>query len=143
MSRPVRFLLYKPIVMIGDVCLVNAGFLIAFFLRRDYLLTPHANLSSYLNLAALVSLTTLVIFQLLDLYRDWLRRSLRHVLYSVIIAGHDAAHHHGPWLLGAAVRFPTQRAPAGGLLLRWGCCVATVYKCAVCIAGGAGTVPPS
>jgi len=86
MSRPVRFLLYKPIVMIGDVCLVNAGFLIAFFLRRDYLLTPHANLSSYLNLSALVSLTTLVIFQLLDLYRDWLRRSLRHVLYSVIIA---------------------------------------------------------
>lgn len=86
MSRPIRFLLYKPIVMICDVCLVNAGFLIAFFLRRNYLLAPHANISSYLHLSALVSLTTLVIFQLLDLYRDWLRRSLRHVLYSVIIA---------------------------------------------------------
>ncbi|MGA2370836.1 MAG: sugar transferase [Candidatus Korobacteraceae bacterium] len=86
MSRPVRLLLYKPIVMICDVGLVNAGFLIAFFLRRNHLLTPHANISSYLNLSALVSLTTLVIFHLLDLYRDWLRRSLRHVLYSVIIA---------------------------------------------------------
>ena len=86
MSRPVRFLLYKPIVMVCDVVLVNAGFLIAFFLRRNHLLTPHADVSSYLNLSALVSLTTLVIFQLLDLYRDWLRRSLRHVLYSVIIA---------------------------------------------------------
>jgi exopolysaccharide biosynthesis polyprenyl glycosylphosphotransferase len=65
---------------------VNAGFMSAFLLRRHYLLSPHANISSYLNLAALVSLTTLLIFQLLDLYRDWLRRSLRHVLYSIIIA---------------------------------------------------------
>jgi exopolysaccharide biosynthesis polyprenyl glycosylphosphotransferase len=86
MSRPVRFLLYKPIVMLCDVGLINAGFVLAFFLRRNYLLSPQANVSSYLHLAALVSLTTLVIFHLLDLYRDWLRRSLRHVLYSVIIA---------------------------------------------------------
>ena len=86
MSRPVRSLFYRPIVMISDVCLVNAGFLIAFFLRRHYLLTPHANVSSYLQLSGLVCLTTLVIFHLLDLYRDWLRRSLRHVLYSIIIA---------------------------------------------------------
>jgi len=86
MSRPVRFLLYKPIVMLCDVGLVNAGFVIAFFLRRHHLLSPHANVSSYVNLAALVSLTTLVVFHLLDLYRDWLRRSLRHVLHSVIIA---------------------------------------------------------
>ena len=86
MSRPVRFLLYKAIVMICDVCLVNAGFLIAFSLLHNHLLTPRENWSSYLHLSVLVSLTTLVIFQLLDLYRDWLRRSLRHVLYSVMIA---------------------------------------------------------
>ncbi len=86
MSRPVRFLFYKPIVMVCDVGLINAGFLIAFFLRRNYLLAPHANIASYVHLSALVSLTTLLVFQLLDLYRDWLRRSLRHVLYSVIIA---------------------------------------------------------
>jgi exopolysaccharide biosynthesis polyprenyl glycosylphosphotransferase len=72
--------------MLCDVSLVNAGFVLAFFLRRHHLLSPHANISSYLNLSALVSLTTLVVFHLLDLYRDWLRRSLRHVLYSVIIA---------------------------------------------------------
>jgi exopolysaccharide biosynthesis polyprenyl glycosylphosphotransferase len=66
--------------------LVNAGFVIALILRRNYLVSPRANISSYLNLVVLVSLTTLVIFHLLDLYRDWLRRSLRHVLYSIIIA---------------------------------------------------------
>ena len=33
-----------------------------------------------------ISLATVVTFHLLDLYRDWLRRSLRHVIYSIIIA---------------------------------------------------------
>ncbi len=86
MRRPVRFLLYKPIVMICDVCLVNAGFVIAFLLRRNDLLSLEANIASYVNLVAWVTLTTLTVFHFVDLYRDWLRSSLRHVLYSILIA---------------------------------------------------------
>lgn len=86
MNRPIRFFLYKPIVMLCDVSLINVGFLLAFLLLRKHLLQPEKNLASYLNLALLLSLATLLIFHLLDLYRDWLRRSLRHVLYSVLIA---------------------------------------------------------
>jgi exopolysaccharide biosynthesis polyprenyl glycosylphosphotransferase len=85
--RPlVRFLLYKPIVIAFDVLLVNFGFLLAFLLLWNHLLTRSTNLSAYRHLAVLISVTTLITFHLLDLYRDWLRRSLRHVIYSVIIA---------------------------------------------------------
>ncbi|HUI83599.1 MAG TPA: sugar transferase [Candidatus Binatia bacterium] len=87
MSRPVRFLLYKPIVMSCDVCLVNAGFLMAVLLRRgSHALMPHADIASLMNMSAWLSLATLLVFHMLDLYRDWLRRSLRHVLYSILIA---------------------------------------------------------
>src|ERR1019366_3996609 len=86
MRRPVRFLLYKPFVIASDVLLVNAGFLLAFLLLWDRLLTRQKNLSAYWHLALLISVATVITFHLLDLYRDWLRRSLRHVIYSVIIA---------------------------------------------------------
>ncbi len=86
MRRLVRFLLYKPIVIAFDVLLVNVGFLLAFLLLWAHLLTRSRNLSAYSHLAVLISVTTLITFHLLDLYRDWLRRSLRHVIYSVIIA---------------------------------------------------------
>ncbi len=84
MRRAVHFLLCKPVVVIADVLLVNLGFLLAFALGRNQL--PPVTIASYLHLVVLISLTALVIFHLLDLYRDWLRRSLRHVLYSVLIA---------------------------------------------------------
>ena len=84
MRRAVHFLLCKPVVVTADVLLVNLGFLLAFAFGRNQL--PPVKISSYLHLVVLISLTALVIFHLLDLYRDWLRRSLRHVLYSVLIA---------------------------------------------------------
>ena len=86
MSRPVRFLLYRPIAVLCDVLLVNVGFLLACLLSQNELLPEPANTASYLHLAVWISLTTVVVFHLLDIYRDWLRRSLRHVLYSVLIA---------------------------------------------------------
>ena len=86
MRRAVHFLLCRPVIVITDVLLVNAGFLLAFFLRRNQPASPSLTISSYLHLAVLISLIALVIFHLLDLYRDWLRRSLRHVLFSVLIA---------------------------------------------------------
>jgi exopolysaccharide biosynthesis polyprenyl glycosylphosphotransferase len=85
MNRLVRFFLYKPIVVAVDVLLVDAGFLLAYLLGNGYLPAPLQR-DSVLPLSVLFSLSTLIIFHLLDLYRDWLRRSLRHVLYSVIIA---------------------------------------------------------
>jgi exopolysaccharide biosynthesis polyprenyl glycosylphosphotransferase len=86
MNRPVRFILYNPIVITLDVLLVNAGFLLAFYIQWGHLATRPENLRAYQHLAVLISVITVITFHLLDLYRDWLRRSLRHVIYSVIIA---------------------------------------------------------
>src|SRR5271165_4678584 len=86
MSRPVRFVLYKPIVLALDVLLVNAGFLLAFYIQWGRLATRPKNVLAYEHLAILISVITVISFHLLDLYRDWLRRSLRHVVYSIIIA---------------------------------------------------------
>ncbi len=86
MRRVVRFLLYKPIVILFDVLLVNASFALAFLALWDHLLNRPKNLSAYSHLAWLIAVTTIITFHLMDLHRDWLRRSLRHVVYSVIIA---------------------------------------------------------
>lgn len=86
MNRPLRFLLYKPIVMLCDVCLVNAAFVVALELYEGSSLLPPINVALNVNRALLVSIAALLTFHLLDLYRDWLRRSLRHVLYSILIA---------------------------------------------------------
>lgn len=86
MRRPLRALLFKPIVIALDILLINAGFLLSFLLWWNHLLTRSQNISAYLQLVVVISLATVVTFQLLDLYRNWLRRSLRHVIYSIIIA---------------------------------------------------------
>jgi exopolysaccharide biosynthesis polyprenyl glycosylphosphotransferase len=86
MSHRVRFVLYRPIVIFADVLLVNAGFLLAFYIRWGHLAARPQNIRAYQHLAVLISVITMISFHLLDLYRDWLRRSLRHVIYSIIIA---------------------------------------------------------
>ena len=86
MSRPMRPLLLSPIVIALDVLLINAGFLLSFLLWWNHLLARRQNISAYLELIVVISLATVVTFHLMDLYRDWLRRSLRHVIYSIIIA---------------------------------------------------------
>src|SRR5271157_4942100 len=86
MSRPVRFVLYKPIVIALDVLLVNTGFLLAFYIQWGHLATRPQNIRAYQHLALLISVITVISFHLMDLYQDWLRRSLRHVVYSIIIA---------------------------------------------------------
>jgi exopolysaccharide biosynthesis polyprenyl glycosylphosphotransferase len=86
MSRPMRPLLLSPIVIALDVLLINAGFLLSFLLWWNHLLARRQNISAYLELVVVISLATVVTFHFMDLYRDWLRRSLRHVIYSIIIA---------------------------------------------------------
>lgn len=86
MSRPMRPLLLSPIVIALDVSLINAGFLLSFLLWWNHLLARRQNISAYLELVVVISLATVVTFHFMDLYRDWLRRSLRHVIYSIIIA---------------------------------------------------------
>ncbi len=86
MSRPLRTLLFRPIVIALDVLLINAGFLLSFLFWWNRLLTRSQNISAYLQLVVVISLATVITFHLLDLHRDWLRRSLRHVIYSIIVA---------------------------------------------------------
>ncbi len=86
MTRPLRVLLFRPIVIALDILLINAGFLLSFLFWWNHLLSRSQNISAYLQLVVVISLATVVTFQLFDLYRDWLRRSLRHVIYSIIIA---------------------------------------------------------
>ena len=59
-------------------------FCVSFLFWWNHLLSRSQNISAYLQLVVVISLATVVTFHLFDLYRDWLRRSLRHVFIRLI-----------------------------------------------------------
>lgn len=86
MHRQVRFAFYDGLIAALDVLLVNAGFGAAFLLLWRHLAQASVNLSAYRHTILAISLTVPIVFHLLGLYEGWLRRSLRHVMYSVVVA---------------------------------------------------------
>jgi exopolysaccharide biosynthesis polyprenyl glycosylphosphotransferase len=72
--------------MLLDTVMINVGFVISFWLLWPRLATPRNNIGAYWHLLALISIAVPLIFQLMDLYRDWLRRPRPHVVYSIVVA---------------------------------------------------------
>ena len=73
------------LVAIGDILLINAALLIAYFLRFSGEL-PEINVQPFYRLAPLIMIFTIVIFEIFDLYkRNWkgINRDFRTILSAV------------------------------------------------------------
>ena len=75
----------KIVIILLDIVLVHAGFLIAFFVRfRGNL--PLINFEAYLEIVPWLSLATVVIFYLFDFYSNWTRKSFYRYIHTITIA---------------------------------------------------------
>jgi exopolysaccharide biosynthesis polyprenyl glycosylphosphotransferase len=86
MTRILRFLGYRPMVMLLDVTVTGVAFLLAFALQTHRFASPMESLYAYRELALLNAVAVIIAFQLLDLYSNWLRCSRAHLAYCVVVA---------------------------------------------------------
>ncbi len=86
MTRILRFLGYRPVVMMLDVSATGIAFLLAFALQWQHFASPMDSLYAYRKLALVHAVAVIVAFQLLDLYSNWLRCSRAHLAYCVVVA---------------------------------------------------------
>ncbi len=86
MIRLLRFLGYRPAVMLLDLAVISVGFLLALMAFSQGYVSTLGTLATARNLLLIDSLAVIVSFQLLDLYGNWLRCSRAHLAYCVGIA---------------------------------------------------------
>jgi exopolysaccharide biosynthesis polyprenyl glycosylphosphotransferase len=91
MIRLLRFLGYRPAVMLLDTAIVNMGSLLAFMALWQGSVFSGEHMTTCRNLMLVNSLAVIVSFQLLDLYGNWLRCSRAHLLYCVVVASTSAS----------------------------------------------------
>jgi exopolysaccharide biosynthesis polyprenyl glycosylphosphotransferase len=68
-----------------DVLVVNAGFLFAFLLRFGVELQSSGSFHAYLTLAPVLSLASVALLFMCDLYKNWLQRSLTELIYALML----------------------------------------------------------
>lgn len=85
MTRNSRMRIYKGIFALLDLCLVNLAFVSAFWFKFGNEI-PDYNWDSYENVLPWLSVITLIIFYMFDLYSNWRRKSLYNLLYVIILA---------------------------------------------------------
>ncbi len=76
----------RRVVMFLDAVTMNIGFGLSFWLLWPSLKTPRANIDAYWHLLVFISIAVPLVFHLMDLYRDWLRRPRSHVIYCIVVA---------------------------------------------------------
>jgi len=86
MTRVLRFLGYRPMVMLLDLGLINLVSLLAFLLLWEQSALTSVGVGTCRNLILINSVAVIVSFQLLDLYGNWLRCSRAHLAYCVAVA---------------------------------------------------------
>ncbi len=91
MTRILRFLGYRPAVMLLDLGVISAGSLLAFAMFWQHSLLAAENITTFRNLMLVNSVAVIVSFQLLDLYGNWLRCSRAHLAYCVVVASAAAS----------------------------------------------------
>jgi exopolysaccharide biosynthesis polyprenyl glycosylphosphotransferase len=77
--------IYKGIFALLDLCLVNLAFVSAFWIKFGNEI-PDYNWDSYANVLPWLSIVTLIIFYMFDLYSNWRRKSLYNLLYLIVLA---------------------------------------------------------
>ena len=91
MIRLLRFLGYRPAVMLLDLGVISAGSLLAFAMLWQHSLLAAESITTFRNLMLVNSVAVIVSFQLLDLYGNWLRCSRAHLAYCVVVASAAAS----------------------------------------------------
>ena len=81
----VKELLINTIRIIGDVIFVNLAFLLAFKLRFTGRI-PSQNYTAFLNIIPYVSIFSVLLFQMYNLYSNQLKRRIDEVFYTFIPA---------------------------------------------------------
>ena len=97
MRQHAHFMAWKPIVAASDLLIVNAAYLVAYVLHSGGITAAHEQMVGYARLSPVVSLLALMSFHLSDLYRNWLRKTFTHVLYSTVIGNVTALIATATW----------------------------------------------
>jgi exopolysaccharide biosynthesis polyprenyl glycosylphosphotransferase len=77
--------LFVLIQIFFDLMIIHLGFLFAFYVRFD-LTSPQTNMEPYLSLSPWITLIAWTVFFMFDLYTDWRRKNLSHLLYSTTLS---------------------------------------------------------
>ncbi len=85
MTRVLRFLGYRPMVMLFDITIMALAFVVALVSYRRAL-PSLGTLHAVGYLVGINAIAVIVAFQLLDLYGNWLRSSRAHLAYCVVVA---------------------------------------------------------
>lgn len=78
-------LIINTIRIIGDIIFVNLAFLLAFKLRFDNVI-PAKNYNAFLNITPYISIFSVILFQMYNLYSNQLKRRLDEIFYTFIPA---------------------------------------------------------
>jgi len=82
MGRNFVMKFYKVLFSGFDLLLVNVGIVLAFWLKFGETI-PLYNWSSYVKVLPWISITALAIFYMFDLYSNWRRKSIYHLIYTI------------------------------------------------------------
>ncbi|MFT9849637.1 sugar transferase [Aneurinibacillus sp. REN35] len=85
MTRNSRVKVYKSFFALLDLFLVNAAFILAFRIKFGTQV-PDYNWNSYTSVLPWLSIVTLIIFYMFDLYSNWRRKSLYNLIYLIVLA---------------------------------------------------------
>ncbi|WCK54284.1 sugar transferase [Aneurinibacillus sp. Ricciae_BoGa-3] len=96
-----RMRFYKVILALFDIFLVNIGFIVSFWVKFVWseeensapfkvklfgTLIPQNNLDPYIHLIPWISAVAFIIFYMFDLYSNWRRKSLTHLLSAIFLS---------------------------------------------------------
>ncbi len=83
MGRIPHLLVYTPLVALVDLFLIHAGFVGVLLLQPNVVAIAAPYFASYVKSVPAISLLSLVILYLFNLYFDWLHLPAKHLLYFV------------------------------------------------------------
>lgn len=78
-------LIINTIRIIGDIIFINLAFLLAFKLRFEQGI-PAANYNAFLNITPYISIFSIILFQMYNLYSNQLKRRINEIFYTFIPA---------------------------------------------------------
>ena len=76
--------IFNIIRVIGDILLINAAFILSFYIRLDRIFTT--NIQAYFKSMPFIIIFSLIIFSMFNLYKDQTRKPLSDILYAFIPA---------------------------------------------------------
>ena len=76
--------LFNVIRILGDIIVINAAFVLSFYIRLDEIFTT--NIEAYFRSMPFILIFSILLFSMFNLYKDQTRKPLSDILYSFIPA---------------------------------------------------------